>query len=320
MPMIRGGAMRFGRSARATVSSIESVMPEFDEAQIERVIAACRENAGAIGESLSLCFERRYRVEVGESFLWGSPEAASQVAGPGLLVSLDLSGAGMVCTIPATLPLPDWYTHPGESEQSRLQTLAMEWSLNLVPGDLEVTRFATLAVDDLAQEVHAAGPSAVAAALQLFVFDADAGREEPAATLCLVWPVEAAPVPKPAAAPAAASKGAPQSSPARPAPAAPNAANPAPAAKGAGRAHRLLNLPVTVVVRLAEKKIEMGQLLALSPGALITFSKSCEDLLDMYVNNQLYCRGEAVKIGEKFGLKVNEVGATKHRERRVLNS
>ncbi|HEX6986905.1 MAG TPA: FliM/FliN family flagellar motor switch protein, partial [Planctomycetaceae bacterium] len=84
------------------------------------------------------------------------------------------------------------------------------------------------------------------------------------------------------------------------------------------RLARLLNVPVQVVVRLAERKIEMGQLLALSPGALITFEKSCEDLLDLYVNDRLYCRGEAVKIGENFGIKVNEVGAVRRREERVF--
>lgn len=75
------------------------------------------------------------------------------------------------------------------------------------------------------------------------------------------------------------------------------------------RLPRLLNLPVQISVRVAEKKIEMGQLLGLAPGSIITFDKSCEGMLDMFVNNRLYCRGEAVKIGEKFGLKVNEVGS-----------
>jgi flagellar motor switch protein FliN/FliY len=86
----------------------------------------------------------------------------------------------------------------------------------------------------------------------------------------------------------------------------------------ANRLKLLRGLPVSIIVRLAEKKIEMGQLLALSPGAMITFNKSCEDLLDLYVNNHLYCRGEAVKIGEKFGLKINQVGVVPVRDKSVL--
>ena len=71
---------------------------------------------------------------------------------------------------------------------------------------------------------------------------------------------------------------------------------------------RLLKLPVPVAVHLAERRIDMSQLLSMAPGTLLTFEKSCEDLLDLYVNNCIFARGEAVKIGEKFGLKINELG------------
>lgn len=81
---------------------------------------------------------------------------------------------------------------------------------------------------------------------------------------------------------------------------------------------RLRKLPVPIIVKLAEKRIELGQLLAIGPGAIITFEKSCEDLLDLHVNNQLYCRGEAVKIGEKFGIKICEVGSAQQRISAVL--
>jgi flagellar motor switch protein FliN/FliY len=71
---------------------------------------------------------------------------------------------------------------------------------------------------------------------------------------------------------------------------------------------RLMKLPVQVAVHLAERKIDLSQLLSMAPGSLLTFDKPCEDLLELYVNNQQYARGEAVKIGEKFGLKINEMG------------
>ena len=81
---------------------------------------------------------------------------------------------------------------------------------------------------------------------------------------------------------------------------------------------RLKSLPVKVVVTLAEKRIDMGQLLAISPGTMIPFSKPCEELLDLYVNNHLHARGEAVKIGEKFGLRVNRIGIDDQRVSPVL--
>ena len=70
--------------------------------------------------------------------------------------------------------------------------------------------------------------------------------------------------------------------------------------------------------RLSEKKVVLGQLVGIGPGAIISFEKSCEDLLDLYINNKLYCRGEAVKIGEKFGLKINEVGSVEERVSALL--
>jgi flagellar motor switch protein FliN len=84
------------------------------------------------------------------------------------------------------------------------------------------------------------------------------------------------------------------------------------------RALRILNVPVTVSVRLAERKMPLGQIVALVPGALVTFNKSCEDLLDLFVNNHRYCQGEAIKIGENFGLKVAKVGVTEERKEHVL--
>ena len=81
---------------------------------------------------------------------------------------------------------------------------------------------------------------------------------------------------------------------------------------------RLLNLPVDVVVTLAEKRIDVGQLLAISPGSMIAFDKPCEELLDLYVNNHLHARGEAVKIGEKFGLKISRIGVEEQRVSPVL--
>jgi flagellar motor switch protein FliN/FliY len=89
-------------------------------------------------------------------------------------------------------------------------------------------------------------------------------------------------------------------------------------ADAALRALRILRVPVTVSVRLAERKMSLGTVVALVPGSLVTFNKSCEDLLDLYVNNHRYCQGEAIKIGETFGLKVSKVGVSEERKERII--
>jgi flagellar motor switch protein FliN len=95
-------------------------------------------------------------------------------------------------------------------------------------------------------------------------------------------------------------------------------APPSPVRRGPDPFARLRKLPVSVSVRVAEKRITLSQLLAITPGALVTFNKSCDDLLDLYVNNSLYCRGEAVKIGESFGIKIDHVGVQVERESKLL--
>jgi flagellar motor switch protein FliN/FliY len=95
-------------------------------------------------------------------------------------------------------------------------------------------------------------------------------------------------------------------------------ASPVMSAEAALRALRILRVPVTVSVRLAERKMSLGAVVALVPGSLVTFNKSCEDLLDLYVNNHRYCQGEAIKIGETFGLKVSKVGVTEERKERII--
>ena len=82
---------------------------------------------------------------------------------------------------------------------------------------------------------------------------------------------------------------------------------------------RLRGIPVQISVRLAEKRIPVSQLLGVTPGALIAFNKSCDALLDLYINNALYCRGEAVKIGEHFGLKIDQVGVIDERPAKLVN-
>ena len=241
----------------------------------------------------------------------------------------------LICLIPASLPLPEWYTTPDKSQSSRLQTLAMEWSTNLLPSDLEAGTTVTVAVDNLKQEIIDRQPADWAATIELTIAGSgESSGTTPAGRLLLVWPVAQGPVESKkaestapagetaAAAEPTAASAAPQAKPAPPPRPAPRA-NRAPAKVESPfkspRTKRLVGLPMTVRVELASKKIEMRQLTAISPGSLITFNKSCEDLLDLYVNNERYCRGEAIKIGEKFGLKVTEVGVVEVRQSRIIN-
>jgi flagellar motor switch protein FliN/FliY len=83
------------------------------------------------------------------------------------------------------------------------------------------------------------------------------------------------------------------------------------------RKQRINKVPVSLIVRIATRKMEVQQLREIAPGALLMFDQPCDSLLDVFVDNRLYCRGEAVKIGEQFGIKINECNAQVVREKKV---
>ncbi len=74
-----------------------------------------------------------------------------------------------------------------------------------------------------------------------------------------------------------------------------------------GYTQSLLRISVPVMVTLAEKRQPLSQVLELSPGAIIQFDKSCEEMLDLSVAGLKVAAGEAVKVGDKFGLKITSV-------------
>ncbi len=278
------------------------------EQNVEAIIERCQETQAGLAESLNQCFDLSVQIEAGESGCWLPDEAAPEFQGPAAVAVIAIGDQALGVIIPEGLPLPHWYTRPGDSEKSRLDTLAMEWSLNMLPEDLEAGQTATFSVPSGVMAIGRMKPEDWAATLDLIVRQPDGSSS---ATLKLVWPLTAPEF--------AGDVPAPVSGKPRQAGSAPAAAPPA--SKDAdGRISRLSRVPVQISVLLAEKRIPMGQMLSITPGALITFNKSCEDLLDLYVNNSLYCRGEAVKIGENFGIKINQVGAVRVRPGKVIDT
>jgi flagellar motor switch/type III secretory pathway protein FliN len=66
----------------------------------------------------------------------------------------------------------------------------------------------------------------------------------------------------------------------------------------------LLRIRVPVVVTLARKRQALGRIVELGPGSIIQFDKSCEEMLELSVGDHAIASGEAVKVGDKFGLRL----------------
>jgi flagellar motor switch/type III secretory pathway protein FliN len=77
--------------------------------------------------------------------------------------------------------------------------------------------------------------------------------------------------------------------------------------KNLANIQRLLRTPVPIIVTLATKDIPTSKLLDMAPGTLIEFDKPCDEPLQISVNNLPIGYGEAVKIGDHFGLKLTAI-------------
>lgn len=74
---------------------------------------------------------------------------------------------------------------------------------------------------------------------------------------------------------------------------------------------RILRLSVPVIVKLAERRLSLSEVLRLGNGSILEFFKSFDEPLELMINNKVIGLGEAVKIGENFGLKITQIGDVK---------
>jgi len=74
---------------------------------------------------------------------------------------------------------------------------------------------------------------------------------------------------------------------------------------------RLLSIEVPVIVQLGQRRMNVAEVMRLGVGAIIEFSKSADDEMDLLVNNKEIGRGHTVKVGENFGIKITTIGPVK---------
>ena len=75
--------------------------------------------------------------------------------------------------------------------------------------------------------------------------------------------------------------------------------------------NRILRMEVPVIVKLADRKLTLQEVMRLGPGAIIEFFKASDQPLELLINNKTIAIGEAVKVGENFGLKITQIGDVK---------
>src|SRR5687768_16463557 len=85
----------------------------------------------------------------------------------------------------------------------------------------------------------------------------------------------------------------------------------APPAPSQAELQRILRLEVPVIVKLADRKLNMIEVMRLGVGAIIEFFMASDEPLELLIFNKVIGAGEAVKFGETFGLRITTIGDVK---------
>lgn len=77
-----------------------------------------------------------------------------------------------------------------------------------------------------------------------------------------------------------------------------------------GYQREVLEVRAPVAVLLAHKPVPLSMVLDLVPGVMIQFNKNCDSPLVLEVGGQPIATGEAVKVEDKFGLRIRSFEVT----------
>ncbi len=69
----------------------------------------------------------------------------------------------------------------------------------------------------------------------------------------------------------------------------------------------LLDIPLKITVELGRSSMTIDKLLKLTKGSVVELDHLAGEPLEIYVNNKLMARGEAVVLKEKFGVRIIDV-------------
>jgi flagellar motor switch protein FliN len=80
-----------------------------------------------------------------------------------------------------------------------------------------------------------------------------------------------------------------------------------PAVSNAGTFDLLRDVAVELTLEIGRRRMKIEDVLQLGTGTTIELDKAAGEPVDIYVNGQLLGRGEAVVVGDRYGVRVTEV-------------
>lgn len=267
-------------------------------------------------------WQRAFALTAAEFTLGETADVLTQVSrdewnAAGLAVILGQAAGAITLLVadPANV-FPAWLATPDASAKSRLATLAQELGMIALPEALMPTSETVVRIENLQEALlrcHPAGGvdalpltikhgETVLAALLLGVSAADQLTAAPAKVAEIAPPPETKPAavePEIAAAPL---------------PISPRFANQQAQQEFEDGilalptyTRSLLKIQVPVVASLATTNMPVGRILEIGPGSIIQFDQSCEQPLSLAVGDNDFAVGEAVKVGERFGVRITSM-------------
>ena len=71
--------------------------------------------------------------------------------------------------------------------------------------------------------------------------------------------------------------------------------------------HMLRDVEVEVTLEIGRKKMKIADLLKVTAGQTLELEKSAGEPLEILVNGRVIGRGEAIVIGDRYGLRITEI-------------
>ena len=307
-------------------------MSDFDFSAVGDFQAAVANGVAEAAVAFSRTFDGvELSITIGQSEVFHAASIPDMYKSPGLLLLPCFDGKAAAILIPKSTGLiPDWCDNPDPTGKSKLTTLAQEWGMSFFPDDFFPDDFHACVVPNLADAVATGQPCDNPGSITLEITKASGET----VSALFIWSLRS-----PLATLETAKNAAPMV-----------ASSELETVLGASGGHdsrsgfipfgshelyssdlnrqitlddlpgfskSLLKVKIPVVAVLAHGKKPIKMILELGVGSVIQFDKSFDALLDLQVEKIAVGTGEAVKVGDKFGLRVHSIQLPKERFRPV---
>ncbi len=265
------------------------------------IVAASQAGAEEAAGALSRSLDAEFSLTVGETSTFDPAAPPTGFDGPGLAIMMRFGEVGAAALLPESSGLlPEWYSAPDVTGESKLSTLAQELSMLFFPESMLAERFMAARVENLSEALANAKLAAEAGCLPMEVTAGEGASE-----LTLLWPLESPQELFPELEQVEPSEE--PSTQDEPSTAAAKKRQITSFSELPGYSQSLLRIELPVRVVLASKKENLHNVVELAAGSIIKFSKACDEMLDLQVGDHKIAVGEAVKVGDKFGFRVSSI-------------